>query len=78
MVESESLKKEFPSWFKKFSRKALKLFAGADAEGPVSAIRVFNEARADFGVRGMDLTTEIIWRSVEKFLVALGLPRVVS
>jgi hypothetical protein len=69
--ESAALKKEFQPWLRSFSKKAGKLFAGPDAEGPVSMLRVFNEAHASFGSRSVSLTPEMAWRSVEKLLVAL-------
>ena len=69
--ESTALKAEFPPWYKNYSKKASQLFAGADAEGPISALRVFKDAHASFGFNTVDLTKEMVWRSVEKLLVAL-------
>lgn len=69
--ESAALKEEFPQLLKNFSKKAGKLFAGPDAEGPVSALRIFKEARASFGSATADLTAEMVWRSLERLLVAL-------
>ena len=71
MEESASLREEFAPWLKKFPKMVAPLFAGENAEGPASALRVFNEARATLGFKSEDLTAEIIYRSVARLLAAI-------
>jgi hypothetical protein len=70
--ESAALREKFEPWIRNFSRKAGKLFSGSDSEGPLSVLRVFNDAHASFGGSAGSLTPEMAWRSVEKLLVALN------
>lgn len=69
--ESAALRARFKPWLKKFPKLAEPLFANDDAEGPVSALRVFSETRAALGLQNGDLTAAMIHRAVSKLLAAM-------
>lgn len=69
--ESNELRKEYKPWFKKFPPMTEDLFASENAEGVVSALRVFKETRAALGFRSDELSAEMIYRAVTKMISAM-------
>ena len=69
--ESNELRIKYKAWLKKFPTMAGALFASENAEGTVSALRVFKETRAALGSRGDELSAEMIHRAVTKMLSAM-------
>lgn len=69
--ESAALREAFRPWLKKFPKMVEPLFAGPSAEGPASALRVFNDMRAALGFKSADLTGEMIFGAVAKLLAAM-------
>jgi hypothetical protein len=59
-----------PSWLKRFEQEARLLFRDAHAEGPISALDVFEAA----GVEGPRLSAAVIQLAVAKMLRAFGIP----
>jgi hypothetical protein len=70
-AESAALKENFKPWLKKLPKMVGPLFASPDAEGPASALRVFNEMRAALGFKSEDLTGDMIYGAVSKLLAAM-------
>ena len=69
--ESNELRIKYKPWLKKFSPMAGALFASENAEGTVSALRVFKETRAALGFRSDELSAGMIHRAVTKMLSAM-------
>jgi len=66
--EYSNLKSGFPAWIKRFRTKSHQLFKNEHAEGPTSALRVYEEAIAGLQGSNNKLNADMIFRAVNKML----------